>query len=269
MSTVEHDEAIIVSFAGGRQYYFDAAAKLEKQLDRFGVDHDIIRTEFPQDWDWADICKSKIRFFRDMLLKHKRPIAWIDVDTQVLRRPDDLLKSTADFTCYLRAFRYLVTFDPEQLPRLFVPSYLAFGYNQRTVDFLNFAVELVESLPQTRATDDYFLQEALQQWQGELSFNLLRPGTVVKSRLQDTEEQAYFLHGDSGNVRDSRSEVQQHKVGVLSEKRRKRVFAHAAREAATQKDRESADFFYRKVFELSPEDARPFHQYMVFLLKTK
>lgn len=137
MTAVAHNEAIIVSFAAGKQYYFEAAEKLEKRLDRLGVDHDVARVELPEDWDWADICKSKIRFFRDMLVKHQRPIAWIDVDTDVLRRPKELLRSTADFTCYLRAFRYLVTFDLEQLPRLFVPSYLAFGYNERTVEFLD------------------------------------------------------------------------------------------------------------------------------------
>ena len=106
--------------AAGKQYYFDAAEKLEKRLDRFGVDHDIARVTLPDDWDWADICKFKIRFFRDMLVEHQRPMAWIDVDTDVLRRPDDLLRSTGDFTCYLRAVRYLLTFDPEQLPRPFV-----------------------------------------------------------------------------------------------------------------------------------------------------
>lgn len=206
-----------------------------------------------------------------MLVKHKRPIAWIDVDTDVLRRPDDLLRSTADFTCYLRAFRYLVTFDPEQLPRLFVPSYLAFGYSERTVDFLNFAVELMESMPDVRATDDYFLQEALTQWEGFLSFGLLWPTTVVKSRLQDRKggRQAYFLHGDSGNVKGSIDSVEQHKVGVLGKKRRKRVFNHAAREAMAEKDLEGADFFSKKVFELAPDDPRPFHQYTSFLIKTK
>ncbi|NLS11054.1 hypothetical protein HGQ17_13830 [Nesterenkonia sp. MY13] len=217
-------EAIITSFAGGKQYYFKAAEKLEKQLDRFGIDHDISRIEIPEGWDWADICKYKIQFFRDMLLKHKRPIAWIDVDTQVLQRPEDLLKSAADSTCYLRAFRYLVTFDPEQLPRLFVPSYLAFGYNERTIEFLNFAVSLMEKKGEDlRATDDYFLQEALTQWEGKLSFHLLRPNTVVKSRKQD-DGTAYFLHGDSGNVRDSMDQVEQHSLGVLSQKRQKSVF---------------------------------------------
>ena len=88
-----------------------------------------------------------------MLVKHQRPIAWIDVDTDVLRRPTNCCVRP-HFTCYLRAFRYLVTFDPEQLPRLFVPSYLAFGYNERTVEFLDYAVALMESMPDVRATDD-------------------------------------------------------------------------------------------------------------------
>ncbi|GAA1453767.1 hypothetical protein GCM10009618_16430 [Nesterenkonia lacusekhoensis] len=93
---------------------------------------------------------------------------------------------------------------------------------------------------------------------------------MVKTRRQDRQKkQAYFLHGDSGNVKSSIDEVQQHKVGVLGDKRRKRVFNHAAREAMAEKDLDSADFFSKKVFELAPDDPRPFHQYTSFLIKTK
>ena len=49
MTAVAHDEAIIVSFAAGKQYYFEAAEKLEKRLDRLGVDHDVARVELPEE----------------------------------------------------------------------------------------------------------------------------------------------------------------------------------------------------------------------------
>ncbi|MDT0165802.1 polysaccharide pyruvyl transferase family protein [Actinotalea sp. AC32] len=261
-------EAVVVSFCAGKEYYFRAADRLEEQLDELGVDHDIQRLETPEGSDWIDICRQKIRFFRDMLVKHERPVAWMDVDTEILRRPDALLDSTADLTAFLRSFKYLVGFDPEQHSRLLAPSYLTFNYNDRVLSFLDFAVRLVDE-SDVRATDDYFLQEALTSWDGDLRLMLLKPTDISRHKEDARSETAYFIHGDSGNVGTFKGEAEQHQIAALAIPRQVRVLQESARESLRKGDREAAGFFYNRIRRLTPNDPNALKTYLEFLHKTK
>lgn len=266
--TQDARSAIVVSFCAGKPYYFEAAERLEQKLDEFGVDHDIVRLEIPPDLDWIDICKQKIRFYRDMLVKHQRPIVWLDVDTILLRRPDVLLDSPADLTCFLRGFKYFVGFDPELHSRLLAPGYITFGFNQDVLKFLDFAVGLVENSP-LRGTDDYFLQEALTQWDGELRVLLMKPSDIALHPESDRAKTAYFVHGDSGHVGIHKGEAEQHNVAALSVARQKRVLQEAVQSSAKRGDREAMGVFHARIRQLDPKDSKTFQKYLEFLAKTE
>ena len=183
-ATFTSPEAIVVSFCAGDEYYFQAAAELRRTLSEFDVDHDIRELEIPEGKDWIDICREKIRYFRDMLHEHQRPIFWVDVDTTVVQRPTEVLRSSADITCFLRNFKNLVGFDPDRYTRLIAPPYLGFGYNANVLRFLDFAVEMTEASTK-RATDDFFLQEALTKWDGDLRFMLMKSSDLTRMHLPE------------------------------------------------------------------------------------
>lgn len=261
-------EAIVISFAAGDSYYFEAADRLEERLSDIGVDHDIRRLEIPEGKDWIDICREKIRFYRNMLLEHQRPVVWMDVDTEVLRKPEALLDSNADITGFLRNFKNFVHFDPAQFSRLLAPAYLTFNYNDRVLSFLDFAARLTEE-SDVRATDDYFLQEALISWDGDLRFMFLKPSDVVRNKEDIRADQAYFVHGNSGNVDTFKGEAAQHPVPALALPRQKRVLEESAKASIKKGDREAAGFFYNRIRRLVPTDPTALQTYLQFLHKTK
>lgn len=244
------DEAIVVSFAAGDDYYHQAANVLRSDLSRLGIQSDIQNIDIPDGLDWIDVCRKKIRYYLDMLHKHKRPIVWVDVDTKVVKKPVELLNSTADVSGFLRNFKDLVGFDPAQHSRLLAPAILGFGYNPRVLKFLGKAADLAEK-SDIRATDDYFLQEAISAWGKDLRFMLLRSSDVGRG---GSSKDTFFVHGHSGNVGSFIGEAQQHEISALEIGRQKRVLLDSAEASLKKGDRAAAMVFYRRVRQLDPED---------------
>ncbi len=244
---------VIVSFGAGVEYYREASVKMRELLDRMGVENDISFLEMSPDLDWADICRTKLAFMLEMLNKHKRAVIWLDVDTEIVRRPDLLLEVRADIVCFLRNFKYLPHFDAAQHARLIAPSLLGFAYNERTLAFLNHAVSLVEQ-SSIRATDDYFLQEALLSFEGQLTFGLLPSNMMASTRNRDASPTTYFVHGDSGNVPKFIGSVEQHRAPALDQARQRRVLWDSAEAASRSGKIDHALVFYSRIFELDESD---------------
>lgn len=265
---VKRRNAVVVSFYAGDPYYAEAAARLRARLDTLGMEHDIVGLEVPADADWIDICRRKIAFYRDMLLKHERPIIWMDVDSEILRRPEAMLRSQADITCFLRNYKYLPTFDPAQFTRLIAPPFLGFGYNKTVLNFLKHAVAL-ERKSKLRATDDFYLQEALTTWGGELRFMLLRPSDLAANPESPNYGRAYFMNRDSGNVVRFKDEAEQHAASVFDLNRQKRVLSDHGALLAKARKIDDAIVFYRRAFEIDANDTETLMQLLELLRRKR
>lgn len=263
-----NEEAVVVSFCAGDRYYYEAADRLVENLKHLDIDHDIQRLHPEYGSTWIDICRNKVRFWRDMLLKHRKPIVWVDVDTKVLRKPYSLLRSSADITCFLRNFKYLVEFDPALYSRLIAPPIIGFNYNSRVLKFLDFAVDIADNA-QEPVTDDYCLQEALINWEEDLRIMLLKPSDVVFHNGPTIDDGAYFQHGHSGNVEKFLETAVQHEAAALSISRQKRVLFDSADAALKSGDVDAALVFYKRVRQLDKSDAYAVSKYMELLRRKK
>mgnify|MGYP005726724501 CR=1 FL=1 len=72
---------VVVSMFGGDEYYYESAKKLKQKCEELSIDCDLVEIKVSKSEDWIDICKRKIETYYKLLVKHKKPILWIDVDT--------------------------------------------------------------------------------------------------------------------------------------------------------------------------------------------
>jgi hypothetical protein len=75
---------IYVSFHAGPGYA-EEAAQLKATLDALGLESDI--RERADAGSWARNCGQKPAYIRECLLRHDRPVVWLDADARVKRLP--------------------------------------------------------------------------------------------------------------------------------------------------------------------------------------
>lgn len=241
---------VVISFYCGAQYYYDAAEQLREDCAKWGLESDIVEIEKRPEENWIDICRRKIPFYLEMLRKHQRPVMWIDVDSRIVKFPHLLDGATCDIAGFLRQLKYISGFDPYASARFFMPCVLYFNYTPRTIAFLEFMAKL-ERESQVAATDDFFLQEAWEKFDQQLSVMLIPP-ELSGSRLASPEQ--VFVYGSSGNVSEFRGKAQQHVAAIQTPARRKAILLHEAVEAGKAKKTKDALFFYRKALDLDRTD---------------
>lgn len=246
----------IVSFYGGDRYYYDAAEQLAQDCDRFGLDHDIVEVQKPEGGDWADLCRMKIPFYRDMLDRHPGGIMWVDVDSRFFRRPDELRLGGHDFAAFLRGGRAFREYDPVVLGRKFIPGLVQFSGTDRARQFVDFIAELEAKETAIRATDDYFLEEGIRNFPEPLGIHVLRSDLLASSaeEAQDRPETC-LMFGLSGNVRDFIGQVQQHEVDYFEAEREKAVLIRHARNSQRKRRPEAMISFLAAALELDPSDS--------------
>jgi hypothetical protein len=88
---------VFISFYTSNGNYPGLALQLRRSLERFDLAHEIHCV--PPFADWAQGCRFKSSFILQMLMKHRRPVVWMDVDTEVVKQPD-LLFGPEDFAIY-------------------------------------------------------------------------------------------------------------------------------------------------------------------------
>lgn len=85
------DAPTFVSFFTENGSYPFLAKVLESSLRHFELDYEI--QKLSSDDSWKDTVLFKPRFILDQLLKHKKTIVWLDIDTEVWRFPEALFGS--------------------------------------------------------------------------------------------------------------------------------------------------------------------------------
>jgi hypothetical protein len=88
---------VFISFHTPNGNYPGLAVQLRRSLERFALEHDIHCV--PSFADWSQGCRFKSSFILQMLFKHRRPVVWMDVDTEVVNYPE-LLFGPEDFAIY-------------------------------------------------------------------------------------------------------------------------------------------------------------------------
>ena len=90
-------DPIFVSFFTPNGKYPELAENLKSSLDNFDLMWDV--RELPQFPSWQKAVAYKPQFILEMLELHKRPIVWMDIDTEVWQFPE-LLFGPHDFAVY-------------------------------------------------------------------------------------------------------------------------------------------------------------------------
>jgi len=90
-------DPIFVSFFTPNGKYPALAENLKSSLDNFDLMWDV--RELPQFPSWQKAVAYKPQFILEMLELHKRPIVWMDIDTEVWQFPE-LLFGPHDFAVY-------------------------------------------------------------------------------------------------------------------------------------------------------------------------
>src|SRR5688572_26211243 len=243
---------VVISFYCGDSYYYDAAEQLRLDCAEHGLDSDIVELKKEPGQTWIDICRRKVPFYLEMQRKHGRAILWVDVDSRIARLPEALRGATCDVAGFLRGLRYLSGFDPLSVSRFFSPFALYFNNTPRSRAFLEFMAKL-ERETDVAATDDYFLQEAWERFDQQLTVMVLPPDQAHLPDWPETERQWYY-HGKSGNVSEYKDQARQHSVEVHAPPRRKAVLMHEGMNAWKAKKIQDSVFFYRKAWEIDPTD---------------
>jgi hypothetical protein len=242
---------VIISFYCGDKYYYDAANRLREDCLRLNLDCDIVEIIKAPGETWLEICRKKIRFYRDMQQKHGRPVLWMDVDCRLARLPEILSGARCDIAGFLRSFKYVRKFDPMAVSRFFQPSILFFNHTPRSIAFLEFMAQLEQS-SDAAGTDDYFLQEAWERFDQQLSL-LLLPPAQVGFEWPVAGDQVFFF-GSSGNVAEFKGKAEQHDVDLYTPARRKAVLLREALEAGKAKKPMQALGMLKRAFETDPSD---------------
>ena len=77
-------DPVYISFAS--PVYEQELHGLRDSLDRFGLEHDL--TVLPSLGSWELNANMKPFFIGMMLMKHQRPVVWLDADARVEKKPD-------------------------------------------------------------------------------------------------------------------------------------------------------------------------------------
>lgn len=245
--------AVLVTFFGGDSYYRKSAERLASQCEKWGVNYSIWEYKPASSEGWRNICRKKIEFYTGLLFRLKRPVLWVDVDSEIIGDLSPLLNSKADFGAFLRNFKYLVGFDPHGFARLFHPGYVLLNTTPLGLQFASHLVQ-TEATADIEGTDDYVLQEAVTTFPEYLQIEIFSPRHIVTSNESVARDQACIQHADSGNVAVSRSVAAQHLPTALSVSRQKQVLFAAANDAAKAGKREDASVFLRRIRALDRDD---------------
>ena len=196
----------IVSFYGGDNYYHESAVTLKNDCERLGLDHVIKEIALSEKDDWPSICRKKVNFYHDKLRELKKPILWIDVDSRINSLPEIMHNAKYDFAAFLRGFNDLNTFNKASFARTWAPSFLFFNYTDGGLA-LTASIKNAADKFTGKATDDYFLEEGWKHIGSDLAA-LPIPRKYLS--LDDNNIDAYFVFGNSGNVKHYKEDVAQH-----------------------------------------------------------
>jgi hypothetical protein len=89
---------IFTSFYTDNGRYPELAARLRKSLEAFGLPYTIGRGD--DQGEWNKTCCIKPQVILNTLISRRRPVVWLDCDTQIVSFPHLLFQPHYDFACY-------------------------------------------------------------------------------------------------------------------------------------------------------------------------
>ena len=147
---------LFISFFTPQGNYPNLADKLKSSLVKFDLDHEIAeRAEFSS---WGEGVSFKPKYILDRLLTHRRPIVWLDVDTEVRKCPD-LLFGEHDFAIYnWRAdlnhhLAGRIPYDPDTRSVTISGGVQKYGYSAAAIEILVRWISLINASDCTKGTD--------------------------------------------------------------------------------------------------------------------
>lgn len=205
-------DTLFVSFYTKDIYYLNAAERLRNNLQDLGVRYVVEEYHSSEQEDWADVTRHKIRFLYQMRKKFPNSkLVWVDVDSILLKIPDFILNTSADFMAFSRGYS-----NPEKLGyrnhnRFWEPSFMVFGATTNS-DLLLQTAANIEKNTYIKATDDYFIESAWREVGHKLTYQII-PRTCrlwENNNHEQEDENSFFIFGASGNVPNFRQIVAQH-----------------------------------------------------------
>jgi hypothetical protein len=113
--------------------YKSLAERMRRSADQFGLDTDIAEVQ-KINGSWLDTIYWRPEFIRAMLIKHNRPVVWLDCDAVIEQYPVLFECFEGDFGIHIHDFRW------RKQDHLGGTMY--FAYNARTFSFLERWIEL-------------------------------------------------------------------------------------------------------------------------------
>jgi hypothetical protein len=89
---------IFVSYYTGNGNYPALAEQLGASLRKFNLPHAILKVKDHADWQAA--ADAKPQFIIHQLCRYRRPVVWLDVDTEIVQLPHLLYQTVHDFAVY-------------------------------------------------------------------------------------------------------------------------------------------------------------------------
>lgn len=135
----------LVSFYTENWLYPQHALRLRAECEAYGLQHDIRKLDSLGDWTLNT--QLKARFVRSMLEEHTE-IAWVDVDSTILLKPD--------------LFRRSMPADVMLIPHTTLPRHWHVGVMclRRTPEVLRFVDAWVSEVTQAGGTDEAAFERA-------------------------------------------------------------------------------------------------------------
>lgn len=255
-SIIDKKAPILISFFAGDEYYHESARTLVSDISDYNISYDICEFQINDTFNWSRICEQKIKFYQDKLMEYKCPVFWVDVDTRIINDPSIMMNSNADIGIFLRNFKYIHGFDPYAFARLFHPGYILFNYNETVINFMEHMRQIATQYAQEEITDDFILQEGLNDFEKKMRFDIFPPDYVLQDKKNN--DTAIIKHSNSGNINEYIGKVLQHENSLSQPSRQKFVLNLAYKDFITRGERVEAVSVLKRIRRLDPNDRESF-----------
>lgn len=168
MLKTDDNELVFISYYTPDGKYPELAEKLRDSLDRFNLSHDIMSVRSFS--SWQEGVAFKPNFILDRLLHHRKPVVWLDIDTEVWKFPT-LLFGDHDFAIYNwfadedHHLRGQIQFDSNSEQLLCAGGVQKYGYTMPAAELLVRWIGETSSLQHKKNNDPVL----------DLAFNKYRP----------------------------------------------------------------------------------------------
>jgi len=153
---------IIVSFYTDE--YEEAAKFMEHSAIKFGLETDIVPIK--KEGSWLKIIYSRANFIKDMLLKYKKPILWLDSDALIIHYPELFDNLDADFAVhFLKTAEIYGGGYPYEKELL--GGTMFFNYTPKALELVDRWIEDNAKHPNMHLSQ-WVLQETIKNWDGKL-----------------------------------------------------------------------------------------------------